>query len=137
MAQYQVRIMNYPDPSSEELYVRKACEAYAQARAWAEQAGVAGLEDLLFPSDRPALQQLIADARSRRLLSTDGRDAVAGLAAACAARIARLVDPDSSGTRARARTLSGNEVELHALVTAIDEVLDLEHALDERHRIAR
>lgn len=136
MTQHQIKILGQSEPA-EELYVRTACAAYARARGWAEQARADGLEDLLSPAERPALKELIGLASGRRLLSPSGRDAVAGVAAACAARIGRLVDPQSPGGRARAKTLTDHELELHALATAIDEVLDLEHALLARHLLQR
>lgn len=69
MSQHQVRIMNFPEPPAEELYVRQARAAHAQARDWADQAVAAGLEELLFPAGRPVLKELIAEARARILLS--------------------------------------------------------------------
>jgi hypothetical protein len=132
--QHQIRIMGQPEPA-EEAYIRNACTTHARARGWAEQARAAGLEDLVSPADRPGLQELIGRAKRRQLVSAEGRDAVADFAAACAARIARLVDPHSPGGRARARTLTDHELELHALAADIDSVLDLEHALQARRRI--
>jgi hypothetical protein len=134
MTQHQIRILGQSEPA-EELYVRNACAAHARARGWSEQARADGLEDLLSPGERPALKELIGLASGRQLLSPFGREAVAGIAAACAARIARLVDPNSPGGRARAKTLTDHELELHALAADINEVLDLEHALQARRRI--
>jgi hypothetical protein len=135
MNQHQIRIMNYPEPSSEELFVRRASQAHALARQWSEGAVSAGLERLLHPGDRPALQELIGEARNRRLLSPDGCEAIGRLAEICARRIAELSDPDTPATRSKALVLHDNSEELHALAAALDEVLDLEHALQARHRI--
>jgi hypothetical protein len=136
MNQHQIRIMNWPEPSSEELFVRKASQAHALARRWSEGAVSAGLEELLFRSDRSALQELVGKARSRELLSVEGRETIGRLAETCARRIAGLVDPDTPATRSKALVLHDNSEELHALAAALDEVLDLEHALQTRHRIS-
>jgi hypothetical protein len=38
MNQHQIRVMNYPEPSSEEQFVRQTSKAYALARGWSETA---------------------------------------------------------------------------------------------------
>jgi hypothetical protein len=60
---------------------------------------------MLYPCDRPALQNLVEQVRLRRLFSPDGCDAVSGLAEACARRIAGLANPDAPATRSRALAL--------------------------------
>ena len=135
MNQHQIKVMNYPEPSSEELFVRMASQANALARRWSEAAISTGLEGLLLSGDRPALRDLITQARHRRLLSPDGREAIGWLAETCARRIAGLADPDAPATRSRALVLHDSSEELHVLATAIDEALDLEQALQSRQRI--
>lgn len=135
MNQHQIRIMNHPEPSSEERFARTVGRAHALARRWSEAASASGLEALLSPCDRPALQHLVEQARQRRVVSPDGCSAIAGLAEACARRIAGLADPDAPATRSRALVLHDNSEELHALAAMIDEALDLEAALQAHHRL--
>jgi hypothetical protein len=135
MNQHQVRIMNHPEPAAEELFVRTVSRAHALARRWSEAAIASGLESLLSPCDRPALPNLVEQARQRRLFSPHGCAAVGRLAEACARRIAGLADPDAPATRSMALVLHDNSEELHALAAMIEEALDLEAALQARHRI--
>jgi hypothetical protein len=102
MNQHQIRIMNDPEPSSEELFIQKACHIHALGRQWSESAGSAGLEALLSPCDRPALRDLIDKARNRQLISVEGREAVGRLAETCVRRVVGLTDTDAPVTRSGA-----------------------------------
>ncbi len=135
MHQHQIRILNQPEPSSEELFVQMARQAHALARKWSETAIATGLESLLLRNDETALQGIVGQARQRRLLSPEGREAVVWLAETCTRRISGLTNPDAPATRSKALMLSDNTEELYALAAVIDEALDLQAALQARHRI--
>jgi hypothetical protein len=135
MNQHQIKIMNYPEPPAEELLVKKATQAYALARRWSEAAISSGLEGLLIRSDRPALEELIGNARTRQLLSPEVREEIEYLAGTCARRIAELTDPDAPATRSKALVLHDSSERLYWLMGVVDEVLDLEQALRTRHQI--
>lgn len=135
MTQYNFKVLNYPDPLAEEAFVTKVAHACALARAWSEAAAASGLEGLLRRGDRAGCQDLVRKARMRRILSAEGAEEVRRLAAACAKSIATLIDYDAPATRTKAAVLIDRELELHALAIVIEEALDLETALEMRHRI--
>ena len=136
MTQYTIKMVNYPDPPAEELYVRKRVHAHALARQWSEAAIGSGLAEMLFTRDRTSCQDLIRKARGRALISPDGSDTIRWLAETCTKRITVLTDQDAPATRRTAMMLNDNALDLFALTAAIDAVLDLEEALQARHRIA-
>ena len=127
--------MNTLELSSEELYVKQASEAHARGRLWAEQAIADVLPTFFPPVDLMNAQHLIEEARARRLISPEGRDAVSRLARSCGAMVSIVAKPDTSGARSRAMVLSSHEVELDALAAEIDQLLDLEHALKARRAL--
>jgi hypothetical protein len=135
MQYHQIKILNLPEPPSEELFVQKVACAHRHARRWAEAVNTSGIGALLLPKDRSVLHALVAQAHDRQLLSPAGCDAVIRLARSCAARIADLAHPDAPDTRKRALALHDAEQELHDLGNAIAEVLDFRAALEMRHRI--
>ena len=137
MNQHQVRIMNTPELSSEELYVKKASEAHGRGRLWAEQAVADNLPAYFPPVDRMNAQHLIEEARARRLLLSEGCDAVSRLARSCGAMLSVVAKPDTSGARSRAMVLGSHEVELDALAADIGQLLDLEHALKARRALGK
>lgn len=135
MSQHQIKILHQPEPSAEELFAQTASRAHALGRKWSETAIATRLDSLLFRNDQTALQGIIGQARQRRLLSPEGREAVVWLAETCARRISGLTHPDAPATRSMALMINDNTEELYALAAVIDDALDLQAALQARHRI--
>jgi hypothetical protein len=142
--QHQIRLLNFPEPSAEELYVRKASHALAVARAWRQAATDSGLDELLSPVGRRVIRELGEKVRQREILSADAPDAIIHLAELCSKtlpqRYGHVISPDARArileTNGSAEaTLTKHSQQLFALAKAIDEVLDLEAALRRRQEI--